>query len=461
MPIVSRAGMAPAMLSASSSDSEGHARQTPKKKRAPGQPSSPINERKALRKNRRHRIQYAVIEGNNHIEAGADASELVAASGSTDEGRRKIAKVDLVDRAHAFADATTKLAPGFAEDFFLGHGHAKLNRTLCANSMAAVPAAEITAEEHIPPEGQFPCWLRLLRRGFSVLVQGIGSKKQLLQDFADKSLKPAGLRVVNMNAFDARFSLQLCLKGILEQVYPDVSRTANSADALVAAIRSQVASPETKPLCIVVHSLENLPKHHMIALASLAASPGCHLVASIDSIWSSLSWDCRCLKDFNFAFKEVQSFAGYEVEATARHPRGLPPWCGLGVDKRRTPKASLNLVMKSLTNNHRELVEAMAEEQLEAENSAGISIPALLKVSTDRLIALSVPKLKGLLKELIDHEVVVQRGCSSSVTSQALFALPFDEHTLQQLMNGEALDSDAEQGDGGPGDDGADEEVMA
>jgi len=450
------------MLSASSSDSEGRVRQTPAKKRVHGQPSSPINERKAIRKNRRHRIQYAVIEGHNHIEASGEASEQLAASGSAEVRPRKAAKVvPVVDAASAWKEATTQLAPGFAEDFFLSHGYAKLNRSLCANATAAVPADAITAEEQTPPAEQFPSWLRLLQRGFSVLVQGVGSKKQLLRDFADKSLKPAGLRCVHMNVFDARFSFCLCLRGLLEQVYPNAHRSANSADALAATVRSAVASPESKPVCLVVHSLENLPKHHIIALASLAASPGVHLVASIDSIWSPLAWDCRCLKDFNFAFKEVQCFAGYEVEATARHPRGLPPWCGLGADKRRTPKASLSLVMKSLTNNHRELVEAMAEEQLEAENSAGISIPALLKVSTDRLIALSVPKLKGLLNELIDHEVVVQRGCSASVTSQALFALPFDERTLQQLRDGEALDSDAEDGDGGPGDDGADEEVLA
>jgi len=302
--------------------------------------------------------------------------------------------------------------------------------------------------------------LQDVKIGFSVLVQGVGSKKQLLDDFADKALKRAGLRCLHMNAFDARFSFCECLRAFLEQVYPNAPRQGNSADGLAATVKTAVSSPGTKPLCVVVHSLENLPRHHVIALASLAASPGVHIVASIDSIWAPLAWDCRCLKDFNFVFKEVHTFSGYEVEATARHPRGLPPWCGLGQDTRRTPKASLSLVMRSLTNNHRELVEAMAEEQLEAENNAGISIPALLKVSTDRMIAFSVPKLKGLLNELIDHEVVVQRGCSSAVTSQALFCLPFDERTLIQLRDGAPLESDDEGGDGAPGDDGEHDDIL-
>jgi hypothetical protein len=272
-----------------------------------------------------------------------------------------------------------------------------------------------------------------------------------------------------MNAFDARFSLCECLKALLEQVYPNAVRMGSSADALAATVRAAVATPERsgratansdRPLCFVVNSLEHLPRPHMVALASLAASPGVSLVASIDNIWATQAWDCRCMRDFGFVFKDVHTFAGYEVEVTARHPRGLPAWSGLGQDKQRTPKASLNLVMRSLTLNHRELVQAMAEEQLDTENNTGITIPALLKVSTARLIALSVPKLKSLLNELTDHEVVVQRGCSNAVTSQALYCLPFDERTLEQLRDGKELDSDDEGGDAVQGDDAADEDVM-
>jgi len=474
-------------MSASSSDDEGPARvNTPKRKRLQARGSSPINERKALRKNRRHRIDYSVIEGNIPIasavtepiaSAGDSQGDQPGGSEAQSGGRQRAPKiVAVVDPADAFAEACKHLAPAFAEDYFLGHGHAKLNRSLAMNATSAAPEAADIAGGQIPHPEQFRSWMQLLRVGYSVLVEGVGSKRQLLREFVDQALKPAGLQIVQMNAFDARFSFCECLRGLLEKVqerrlqawvkggsgaqdYPNPARHGISADALAAAVRAAVATPGSRPLCLVVHSLENLPRHHLVALASLAGAPGIHLVASVDSIWASLAWDSRCLKDFKFCFKDVHTFAGYEVEATARHPRGLPPWSGLGRDKRRTPKASLSLVMRSLTNNHRELVQAMAEEQLE-ENNTGISIPALLKVSTDRLIALTVPKLKGLLNELIDHEIVVQRGCASSVTNQALFVLPFDERTLEQLRDGKSLDSEEEGGgDGAPGDDG-DEDIM-
>lgn len=369
----------------------------------------------------------------------------------------------MVDPAEAFSQALQRLAPGFGEDFFLGHGHAKLNRSLTANATAATPESAKPVEETIPQAEQFKSWMRFLRVGFNVLVQGVGSTRQLLQEFVDQEVKPAGIRVVHLNAFDARSSLVECLKSLLEQAFPKVQRQGNSAEGLVATVRSALAMPESRPWCFVVHSLENLPRHHMVALASLAASPGAHLVASTDHILAPLAWDSRCLKDFNFVFKDVHTFAGYEMEATARQPRGLPAWCGLGKDKRRNPRASLALVMRSLTNNHRELVQAMAEEQLETEHNTGISMPALLKVATDRLIANTVPKLRSLLNELIDHEVVIKRSCQSAITEQALFCLPFEERTLTQLRDGRALDSEDEAADAVPApvDEAADDMVLA
>jgi hypothetical protein len=149
------------------------------------------------------------------------------------------------------------------------------------------------------------------------------------------------------------------------------------------------------------------------------------------------------LKDFNFCREECNTFLGYEVESAARFSNGLPPWTGLGHDKRRTPKASLSLVLRSLTNNHRELVQAMAKMQLESGSRGGVSLSALLRESTDRMIAATVPKLRSLLNELRDHEVVIQRN-SSAVGAQVLFSLPFDDRMLTKLAENANIDSDDE-----------------
>merc|ERR1712048_1529395 len=124
-----------------------------------------------------------------------------------------------------------------------------------------------------------------------------------------------------------------------------------------------------------------------------------------------LAWDSTALRDFNFCRQEANSFENFEAESAARYPGGLPPWSGLGANRQQARKASLGLVLGTLTNNHRELVQAIAEYQLEGgQGRKGVNMGTLLKLSTDRLIANTLPKLKALVNELRDHEILIQRG---------------------------------------------------
>mmetsp|Transcript_156480 Transcript_156480/g.276407 ORF Transcript_156480/g.276407 Transcript_156480/m.276407 type:complete len:460 (-) Transcript_156480:114-1493(-) len=427
-------------------------------------------EHKAPRKRRLER-GLSVIEGSRKVstlapgeavctelenvepEARRSYSRLAAASRSG-EGKQVSATSDLVE------GALNKRPPGFAEDYFLADGCTKLTPAVAALATAI-------SERQLPPkrlkvatEACFSEWLQLLQMGFSLLLQGIGSKRKLIQDFADKSLKPWGAVCVHIDGFDSRFSLSECLRGILEQVYSTPARGGH--EALAATLRSAVtnaasshytpgpqvanavaaASPGAgRHLCLLVHNIEILPQAHQATLSSLCAAPRIHMVASCDNVWAPLAWGPRCLKDFNFCREEANTFLGYEAEAAARFPGALPPWSGLGPDRLRTPKKSLSLVLRSLTNNHRELVQVIAERQLANGGRSGISMSALLKVTTDRMIAASLPKLRSLLNELKDHEVVVQRG---TLDGGVLFQLHCQQRTLERLAEGEVLESDDE-----------------
>ena len=139
-------------------------------------------------------------------------------------------------------------------------------------------------------------WLRLLSLGFSLLVEGVGSKRRLLEAFADEALLPWGADLVSIDGFDTHFSLAQCLRDVLEQLHPDAAgpgagqaagearRSLSSVEGLVAALcaaRAAQASP--RPLCLVVHNLDQIGSAswgtaQQAALASLAAAPGVHLV---------------------------------------------------------------------------------------------------------------------------------------------------------------------------------------
>lgn len=278
-------------------------------------------------------------------------------------------------------------------------------------------------------------WLRLLQSGFSLLVRGVGSKRNLLKEFADDALMAWGAAVISIDGFDARLNLAECLRGVLDQVYPGAPRGGASAEALAGAIRAarKAAEPPVRPLAFVVHNVEVLSGAHQEVLAGLAAAPGIHLVASVDSIWAGLQWSTSVLQNFNFCYQEVHTWEPYEVEVARRYPGGTPAWSDPCADRQSAPKASLGLVLRSLTGNHRELVQAIAEFQLGAGLHAGIPTGKLLAVATDRMIASNLTKLKGLLMELTDHEALVQRNAPDGST---LYLLPCDQKTLQRLADG-------------------------
>lgn len=105
-------------------------------------------------------------------------------------------------------------------------------------------------------------------------------------------------------------------------------------------------------------------------------------------------------------------------------------------------KTSLALVLKSLTRSHRELVQVIAEHQLEAGGRTGISQSRLLSEATDRMIASTTTVLKSLLNELRDHEVVALRG---AVDGGTLLYLTCDAKVLARLAKGQEPEESEEE----------------
>jgi len=224
-------------------------------------------------------------------------------------------------------------------------------------------------------------------------------------------------------------------------------------EGIAATIASARQLPATvqPPLVLVVHNLECLSVQHLGALAGLVAAPGVRLVASVDHCFARAVWTCDLIKDFNFVREVVNTMQGYEVELKGRYPEGPPHWCDPCADRHQESKVSIGLVLRSLTNNHRELCQAMAKNQLTFGGKEGISTSDLLALAEDRMIASSITKLRSLLNELSDHEVVLQRAGTDGGT---LYWIPRKERVLQKLANGETPD-DADVND----DDDEDDEL--
>jgi len=419
-----------------------------------------VSERRKLRKVRRRRgpAGVGVIEAARGADE-ADQGDAATGAEARESAHKRPAVVDNeelkrrrtyrrlgvkgdADHEENEDAAFERLPVGFAQDFFSCPTNAKPVAP-CLARIAAIEPPEVCAATP-PSQVDQQAWLQMLQLGFSVLVQGVGSKYTLLERFADTVLRPWGATIVRLCAFDARVSLPECLRDILEQLHPDVARAGPSVEALSSAIVAarRAARDAMRPLCFVVHNLECLPPQHQTVLASMAAARGVHLVASVDNIWAPVAWSPKVLKDFNFCRDEVHTFDSYEVENVSRFPNGLPGWCDPCAAKYKARKTSLALVLKSLTRSHRELVQVIAEHQLEAGGRTGISQSRLLSEATDRMIASTTTVLKGLLNELRDHEVVALRGAADGGT---LLYLTCDAKVLARLANGQEPEESEEE----------------
>merc|ERR1711920_935204 len=117
---------------------------------------------------------------------------------------------------------------------------------------------------------------------------------------------------MGIDGYNKHLSLIECLRDVLERLHPGTP-PGTSAESLLAAICSaRAAAPApVRPLCFVVHNLDFMPEAHQGCLAALAALPGVHLMASVDSLYAPLAWQARALRDFNFVNVVVHTYEHY------------------------------------------------------------------------------------------------------------------------------------------------------
>jgi hypothetical protein len=428
----------------------------------PAMMDHPIRERGG---NRRRRRPRSTPEGVSILEKRAPGEELankrLAEEPMPDREAvkrrytyRKLAKVKR-DGADSDDEAALDQIPmGFGEEFFSTSERAKaLSPALCR--AAAKPLIPETLASGVPEASatdtdvDFSPWLNCMSRlGFSLLLQGVGSKWNLLERFANEVLVDWGMTVVKINGFDARHNLADSLREVIEQVFPKYAgRTAGSTvDALTTTLGQALCSQElARQLCFVVHNLECLPAAHQAALASLATKPCVRLAVSVDNILAPLLWRSTNLEDFNFFRVEVHTFEGYQREFASRFSKGMPGWCDPESPCRGQSRASVGVVLRSLTDRHRELVTEMAEHQLSAGGRSGLSQSRLLEMAKDLMIAHSASKLRSMLNELVDHNIVVERVGSEGCV---LLFLTSETKVLQKLAKGQLPESDDENDEG-------------
>ena len=282
--------------------------------------------------------------------------------------------------------------------------------------------------------------VRGMLMGFSVAVHGCGSKIKVI-DCVLNILRVAGVKIVRLRGYDQTCPLVRSFSsGIMGTSKRSTIRT--QSDVLKAIERSNAK------IFVLVDSIDgSVLRAHQEFLSEVASKPNVHLCASVDHSKVGLLWSPPQTRRFRWIWMEANTYLPYTQEVKDL----VPFWRDL--IEGRTDAAALSLkTLGSFTDKHRELVKLMAKMQLDMlqvatkksktgddENqdpkTAGqIRSLELLKWSKKLMIADSLPKLKNILQELLDHRLVMD--AKERETGNELFWLPFDRQRLENVAEG-------------------------
>lgn len=133
-------------------------------------------------------------------------------------------------------------------------------------------------EEH---KMHFDKWLTLFDQGFTVILHGLGSKRNLLQQFHKECLANEHVVVVN------GFFPSLTIKDILDDIINilEMSSLGSSPHEIVGAIEEEMKSLEALHIFLIIHNIDGTMLRNDKAqsiLSRLASIENIHLICSID-----------------------------------------------------------------------------------------------------------------------------------------------------------------------------------
>lgn len=258
----------------------------------------------------------------------------------------------------------------------------------------------------------FPQWSFELSQGYSICLFGFGSKRKLLQRFANHlhtashDGKPPKIVIVNGYAHTTTMREVLsCVSGAID---PSQKIATSTPAAMVQGITSLLSTTDMT-LAIIINSIDapSLRKPGMQSiLAQLAAHPQVNLVCSADTPDFSLLWDIGVRSSFNFAFHDCTTFAPFTVELDViDEVHEL-----LGRKARRVNgREGVAFVLKSLPENAKnlfrllvgEVLIAMEEEGNLTDEAAGVEYRMVYNKAVEEFVCSSEMAFRTLLKEYV------------------------------------------------------------
>ncbi|XP_061652189.1 origin recognition complex subunit 2 isoform X1 [Phyllopteryx taeniolatus] len=279
----------------------------------------------------------------------------------------------------------------------------------------------------------FSKWMLQLQLGFSVLLYGLGSKKDLLEEFRFSHLSQEMHLVVN------GFFPSITLKSILNTLTCEVLEHHGSFRTPCDQIQYISQTLKDRPALHVYVLINNIDgpmlrgEKTQSALGQLASLPNLHLVATIDHINAPLVWDQFKQSQFNWLWWECVTFKHYTEETSYENSLLVQQTAALAL-------SSLTHVLRSLTPNARGIFKLLVKFQLENKDNpsyTGLSFHDFYQRCRESFLVNSDLTLRTQLTEFRDHKLIRTRKGADGVE---YLTVAVNANTLLDYLENEEAD---------------------
>jgi origin recognition complex subunit 2 len=302
----------------------------------------------------------------------------------------------------------------------------------------------------------FPQWAFEFDEGFTICLFGYGSKRKLVDQFADwiynHRLSATASPIIIVNGYTPGISIRTIFATIVGAVMGESAPSKLGAqptevlELLQSALNSRAEDEE--PVTVLINSIDAPPLRraaNQALLARLAATPRIRLLVTADTPNFPVMWDISLRDQFNLVFHDCTTFLPFTAEADVveevnsllgRKGRRVGGKDGVGFVLKSLPENARNLYRVLLTelitlldDGHQSDDEAPAEGGKSEET--GIEFRMLYQKATEEFVASSEMMFRTLLKEFHDHQMITSRMDASGME---ILSVPLSRDEMEGVL---------------------------
>lgn len=265
-------------------------------------------------------------------------------------------------------------------------------------------------------------WNLLMSNDFNIILHGVGSKRQLVEEYRAHSLQGEPQIVINGHSITLH-QILVTLDNVLDQKKGGFKSHVEHCQYVCQAL---VDGKGPQRLFVVIHGIDGLRNETgQQCLSLLARCPVVHVLASTDHVNGCLLWDQTMLSHFNWVWFDCTTFRNYHDDQATNYTQRYTS------DHTVHTLDSVNLVINTLTSNAQKIFELIARQQLDQSQST-ITFQECYHKGRERFLVSSEQALTAQLTEFKDHKLITM---SRSKDGNQEIRIILDNDLLKQFLD--------------------------